>query len=110
MTPYYVKGGDLYEHHYEHEDHERIAKLVGKIKQPWVVSYDYVPAIEKMYAGYRQRLYGIHYSAQARYRGTEVMVFSPELRIPEVADPSKVSSTAVSKAAKPHLKDRRQDN
>jgi DNA adenine methylase len=99
--PYYVKGGDLYEHHYKHEDHERIAKLVEKIKQPWVVSYDYVPAIEKMYEGYRQRLYGIHYSAQARYKGTEVLVFSPQLRIPEVADPSKVSSTAVSQAARP---------
>lgn len=97
--PYYVKGGDLYEHHYRHEDHERIAALVGTIKQPWVVSYDYVPEIEKMYEGYRQRLYGIHYSAQARYRGTEVMVFSPQLRIPEVVDPSKVKPRDVSSAA-----------
>jgi DNA adenine methylase len=97
--PYYVKGGDLYEHHYRHEDHQRIAALVGTIKQPWVVSYDYVPAIEQMYEGYRQRLYGINYSAQARYRGTEVMVFSPQLRIPEVADPSKVRSSDVSSAA-----------
>ena len=102
--PYYVKGGDLYEHHYRHEDHERIANLVGKIKQPWLVSYDYVPAVEKMYSEYRQLQYGIHYSAQARYRGTEVMVFSPQLRIPEVADPSKVKSSVVSRAATPYLK------
>jgi len=94
--PYYVKGGDLYEHHYEHKDHERIAALVGTIKQPWIVSYDYVPAIEKMYEKYRWRLYGIHYSAQARYRGTEVMVFSPQLQIPEVTDPSKVKPSEVS--------------
>jgi len=93
--PYYVKGGDLYEHHYVHEDHERIAALVGTIKQPWIVSYDYVPAIERMYEEYRQRPYGIHYSAQARYRGTEVMVFSRQLRIPEVADPSKVRPSDV---------------
>ncbi|NUP98548.1 MAG: DNA adenine methylase [Armatimonadetes bacterium] len=93
--PYYVKGGDLYEHHYQRDDHQRVACLVRTIEQPWVVSYDCVPEIQEMYAGYRQLVYAIHYSAQDRYRGREVMVFSPGLTVPDVADPSKVKSKLV---------------
>ena len=35
--PYYVKGGDLYENHYDHEDHEMIADLIASFKTPWIV-------------------------------------------------------------------------
>ncbi len=88
--PYYVKGRGLYEHHYQHEDHKQIANLVPSIRQYWVVSYDYVPEIDDMYQGFPRSIYGIHYSAQDRYKGTEVMFFSPKLSVPEVGDPSKV--------------------
>ena len=82
--PYYVKGAGLYEHHYDHPDHERVAKVVtGSIKQNWVVSYDNVPQIRRIYRGRRHIQYGLSYSAQDRYEGTEVMYFDKRLVVPK---------------------------
>lgn len=82
--PYYVKGQDLYENHYAHSDHAEIAELVGTIQQPWVVSYDNVEPIRTLYLGYEQRTFGLHYSANARYQGSEVMVIGPGLTVGEI--------------------------
>jgi DNA adenine methylase len=50
--PYYVKGAGLYRNFYKHEDHFRIAKLLGsdRFRRPWVVSYDNADEIKEMYA------------------------------------------------------------
>lgn len=80
--PYYVKGAGLYEHHYGHDDHDRISHLVGTITQPWLVSYDNVPQICDLYRKYRQQAFGLNYSAQSRYKGAEVMIFSDGLLTP----------------------------
>jgi DNA adenine methylase len=80
--PYYGKGKGLYEDFYTHEDHARIADLVGTIQQRWIVSYDNVSAIRRLYRGYRQKSFALMYSAQNRYEGSEVMIFSDRLRIP----------------------------
>lgn len=93
--PYYQKGGDLYEHHYQHRDHAQIASLVADIRQPWLVSYDNTPEIADMYQHYRKLEYSIHYSAQARYRGTEVLILAPQLAVPEVGNPSRLSQSEV---------------
>jgi DNA adenine methylase len=48
--PYYHKGQELYENHYEKEDHNQIADLViNHIHQPWIVSYDATPEIMNLY-------------------------------------------------------------
>lgn len=89
--PYYVKGEGLYEDHYTHEDHVRIAKLVvSRIKQPWIVSYDNTPQITEIYSGFRNIKYDLSYSAQERYSGSEIIFFSRELKIPTVNNPSQV--------------------
>lgn len=82
--PYYVKGQGLYRNFYNHEDHVAIAELVMKSSFPrnWMVSYDDVPAIRSMYRGSKVRGYGLNYTAQQRYEGTEVMFFSEGLRVP----------------------------
>lgn len=91
--PYYVKGQDLYENHYAHDDHVEIAKLVQrKIKLPWVVSYDHAPEIVGMYQKCPTITYGINYSAQNRYEGAEAMFFSKKLAIPDVENPAKVKA------------------
>lgn len=89
--PYYAKGKDLYENHYEPEDHADISDIVsGNIKHKWIVSYDNVPAIEKLYQGHRRIIYNLSYSAASRYSGSEVMIFSDDFVIPEVAQPAKI--------------------
>ncbi len=86
--PYYVKGQGLYENHYVHDDHLKIAQLVRKkVKLPWIVSYDHVPEIVSMYKGFPNLFYGINYSAANRYNGREVMFFSKKLNIPDVRNP-----------------------
>lgn len=91
--PYYIKGKDLYENHYTHNDHESLAKIATEsIRQHWMVSYDFVPQISEMYKGFRQIDYLLNYSASARYKGSELMVFDDTLLIPEVVNPSKVKA------------------
>lgn len=93
--PYYMKGQGLYRNFYEHEDHERIASLLqgGKFQRPWVVSYDNVDEIQTMYKLSRSLSYGLNYTAQKRYVGSEIMFFSRDLRVPESDIPS-VSQSA----------------
>jgi len=91
--PYYIKGYRLYENHYQHDDHAAIANLVtAQIKQNWIVSYDNAPEICKLYDDYAKLLYQLNYSAHSRYQGSEVMFFSPSLKIPQITNPAKVKA------------------
>lgn len=82
--PYYVKGAGLYRNFYKHEDHIQIARVLGntRFRRPWVVSYDNTDEIRAMYAYARSFTYGLHYTAQRRYTGSEVMFFSERLTLP----------------------------
>jgi DNA adenine methylase len=82
--PYYVKGAGLYRNFYKHEDHVQIARLLGstRFRRPWVVSYDNTDEIRAMYAYAHSFTYGLHYTAQRRYTGSEVMFFSERLTLP----------------------------
>jgi len=91
--PYYIKGKDLYENHFNHNDHESLAKIVTEsIRQHWLVSYDFVPQISEMYKNFRQLDYLLNYSAADRYKGSELMVFDDTLLIPDVVKPSKAKA------------------
>jgi len=87
--PYYVKGQGLYRNFYEHKDHEAIAKLLQKKRfgRSWVVSYDNVEEIQTMYEISKGLTYGINYTAQTRYIGSEVMFFSEGLVVPDADIP-----------------------
>lgn len=86
--PYYVKGSDLYLHHYRHDDHVRIAKRVARLRtKNWVVSYDNAAEVQAMYRPFRNIVYGLSYSAQERYKGSEIMFFSDSLAIPDAVRP-----------------------
>ena len=80
--PYYVKGGDLYEHHYKHEDHAAVAAAASKIRQHCMISYDDVPEIRALYEGFQSVSYSLNYCAQNRYRGTEAIFLDQTLECP----------------------------
>jgi DNA adenine methylase len=82
--PYYVKGAGLYRNFYKHDDHVKIAQLLGRqyFNRPWVVSYDNADEIREMYAYTTSYAYGLNYTAQRRYTGSEVMFFSKHLQAP----------------------------
>jgi DNA adenine methylase len=87
--PYYVKGVGLYDSYYEHEDHVELARIIPRYMthQKWIVSYDNVSEVRRLYRAYRHRTYSLAYSAGERYRSTEIMFFCDSLKIPSVQNP-----------------------
>ena len=80
--PYYIKGKDLYLNYYGAGDHQNIAAEISKVeKQKWIVTYDNVTPIRKLYDQYRQIKYSLNYSAAKAAKGEEVMIFSDNLYI-----------------------------
>lgn len=84
--PYYVKGRSLYLDSYSHEDHVSIANLVGSgtWMQKWIVSYDNVSEIREIYQDCVNICYTLNYSARDARTGSEIMFFSPGMKIPEI--------------------------
>jgi DNA adenine methylase len=81
--PYYEKGADLYLSTYGHEDHVAVGKALLATKHShWVMTYDDVPAIRKIYA--KCQLWGFHlrYTAQHRREGDEVFIAPKGLLVP----------------------------
>ncbi len=81
--PYYVKGKDLYLNYYQDKDHQDIATEISKVSnQKWIVTYDDVSQIRKLYSGYRKKPFKLFYSAgSANKEGKEIMIFSDNIYI-----------------------------
>lgn len=92
--PYVVQGKRLYRNSYTEEDHTLIAETVETLSCPWLVSYDNVPLIRKLYKKHRSLTYGIGYSANERTTGREIMIFSSDLLVPKVKSPVGLHSDA----------------
>ncbi len=87
--PYYGRGQSLYLDVYGAADHAELAKEIGGIKtHRWMVSYDNSPAIRRLYARNNSERFRLSYSVADRYLGSELLFFSPGLRIPLYAIPS----------------------
>lgn len=83
--PYYVKGSQLYLNSFKHEHHERLAGVLNQNSRcRWVLTYDDVEQIRDLYANRRQDTFTLNYSAHhSSPKGSEIMVFSDDLRIPQ---------------------------
>jgi DNA adenine methylase len=81
--PYYVKGKDLYLNYYKDNDHQDIATEISKVtKQKWIITYDDVSTIRKLYNDYRKKSFKLYYSAgSSNKEGTEIMIFSNNIFI-----------------------------
>lgn len=87
--PYYEQGRELYYDYYRQEDHADLAKFIAAKMQSkfWVVSYDNVMPIKRLYSGFRSVVYNVGYTARERRTGKEVMFFSPSLEAPDLVGP-----------------------
>ena len=82
--PYYKKGKTLYLNFYQHQDHINIAnKLIETEILKWIVSYDNVSEIQEIYSRFRTTSFNLNYSLQETKKGSELMIFSNEIRVPE---------------------------
>ncbi|MCF8226261.1 MAG: DNA adenine methylase [Bacteroidales bacterium] len=87
--PYYNKGKDLYINFYEHSDHQQISQLIAELKDRfWLVSYDNNDNIRNLYKPFLQRTYELNYHAANAAKGTEIMIYSNNLIVPEIHNPT----------------------
>lgn len=78
--PYYVKGALLYYNHFADKDHVFLAENVKKYSKPWIVSYDNVDVVRRLYAQYNFKTYDLNYSVRNHYKGSEIMFFSNAIK------------------------------
>ena len=82
--PYYVKGQGLYRNFYTHNDHVLIKEaLVESNFNNWLVSYDNAPEIQEIYSNFPHNIYSLQYTAQTKSVGSEIMVYSKKMVIPD---------------------------
>ena len=87
--PYFIKGQRrLYANYYEPGDHAAISEIVRRLSCKWIVSYDYVPEIKRLYKGYRSLSYSLRYSASSSASGDEIMFFSDGTVVPRLSGSS----------------------
>lgn len=80
--PYYNKGEQLYLNFYDAEDHKKIACKVHKMPNSnWIITYDNVTPIRKLYPDFKRKIFNLNYSAGHASKGQEVMIFSKSLNI-----------------------------
>lgn len=79
--PYFEKGPGLYTNFYTEEDHKKLAHQVSNLNHNWIVTYDNVDKIKEIYREYNLFFneYSLRYSAQKKYKGTEIMFYSNNL-------------------------------
>ncbi len=81
--PYYVKGSQLYLNHYQHEDHSRLAVFLRQESNiRWLLTYDNVPEINKLYQDCQCIPFNLSYSAHGRRTGSELLIHQGNLLVP----------------------------
>lgn len=88
--PYFIKGKSLYVDYYNTDDHKEIGKMIKTIKNSkWIVSYDNISEIKKIYNNYNKIEYSFTHTAHKAKKGEEVLFFSKGLTFPENTNPAK---------------------
>lgn len=80
--PYYIMGQELYLNNYNHDDHLDIANCIKSIPYSWMLSYDDVPQIRKIYKEKRRQILHVNYKAHLRKQAKELLYFSDNIDIP----------------------------
>lgn len=82
--PYYYKGKELYLNNYVHDEHKALSFLMQECKLPkWLISYDNVIEIRKMYKDFRMSKFNLNYTLQEKRMGSELLIFSDSLLVPD---------------------------
>jgi DNA adenine methylase len=78
--PYYNEGSKLYLNHYHDKDHTELRDfLLNNMEFNWLMSYDNVEAIQKLYLDFFNCLVDINYSLQSKKKEKEIVILSNKL-------------------------------
>jgi DNA adenine methylase len=83
--PYVGKGQDLYVNHFSDDDHGDLAYEIISMPSStrWIITYDDVPLIRRLYRGFVSRKIRLRYTADSYHEGTERMFFADGLAVPK---------------------------
>lgn len=85
--PYFGKGKQLYLNFFNYEDHVRIEKLISEhVNCDWIITYDDVEDIERIYSEYNIRRFELNYSVADKRKASEIMIFKNQHMIPTIDD------------------------
>lgn len=82
IDPPYVEQGDrLYNSDFDNRKHSRLAKVLEKANFQWLLTYDDAPLIRSLYPNHTR--VGVRYSAQIKTLGSELLVHSQNILLPD---------------------------
>jgi DNA adenine methylase len=81
--PYFKKGATLYTNFYGRSDHAAVASKVIGSKKNWLVTYDDASEIRTLYRSRRQYRFDINYSLHEKRVGTELLIASKGIKMPD---------------------------
>lgn len=82
--PYYVKGSQLYLHHYLRGDHEAIAHYASLVEHPLLITYDNCPEVRELYGDMKATEFSLQYSTHLTRPLTSEVLFYANLEVPTV--------------------------
>lgn len=83
--PYYLKASTLYMNHYENKNHKKVSDKIKSIRNiKWIVSYDNVPEIQKLYTDCQKKEFSFKHTAYEIREGKEIMFFSQNIQQPNI--------------------------
>jgi DNA adenine methylase len=80
--PYYLKGSQLYLHHYQQGDHEAIAHYATSVDRPLLITYDNCPEVRELYRGMKATEFSLRYSTHLARPFAREVLFYANLRLP----------------------------
>jgi len=88
FDPPYIEHSShlLYLNNYDLQGHRDLESRIIRLKQPWIVTYDYAAVKNRLYAQQRRAVYLINYTAHMKHAGREAMFFSDRLELPKMAE------------------------
>lgn len=82
--PYVQQGNELYLANFDLAAHAKLARLLSSTtRHPWVLTYDAVPEIRRLYSRQRCMEFSISHTAQRQHVGDEFIFFSDDLKVPD---------------------------
>ncbi|WP_368183231.1 DNA adenine methylase [Anaerotruncus rubiinfantis] len=81
--PYVKKGKLLYENSFHENDHTELSRVVQALQYKWIVTYDECDLIQQLYSDRRQQVITLDYSAGSTRKGSEFLILSDLIVIPE---------------------------
>jgi DNA adenine methylase len=85
--PYYLKASSLYMNHYEDNNHKNVSNKIKSIENiKWIVSYDNVPEIQKLYAECPKKEFSFKHTAYEIREGKEIIFLSQNIQQPKIED------------------------